>query len=88
MLALIPLLPLLGFVVNASLGRRLPKSVSGGLACLVMIASFAVSAMSVWTVTGRPDHAIEQVVYSWFASGELHVPFALRRSRPLSCVPR
>ena len=34
MLALIPLLPFLGFVVNATLGRRLPKAVSGGLACL------------------------------------------------------
>ena len=32
MLALIPLLPFAGFVVNAMLGRRLPKSVSGGLA--------------------------------------------------------
>ena len=34
MLLLIPLLPFLGFVVNAALGRRLPKSVSGGIACL------------------------------------------------------
>ena len=30
MLLLIPLLPLVGFVVNAALGRRLPKSISGG----------------------------------------------------------
>ena len=29
MLALIPLFPLLGFVVNATFGRRLPKTVSG-----------------------------------------------------------
>ena len=34
MIALIPLFPLLGFVVNASLGRRLSKAVSGGLASL------------------------------------------------------
>ena len=44
MLALIPLFPLLGFVINATLGRRLPKSMSGGLASLVMLASFVVSA--------------------------------------------
>jgi hypothetical protein len=31
-LALIPLLPFLGFLVNASSGRRLSKSISGGLA--------------------------------------------------------
>ena len=32
MIALIPLAPLLGFLVNASFGRRLSKSVSGALA--------------------------------------------------------
>ena len=37
MLLLIPLLPFVGFLVNAFLGKRLPKSVSGGLACLVML---------------------------------------------------
>jgi hypothetical protein len=31
-LYLIPLFPLLGFVVNAALGKRLPKAVSGLLA--------------------------------------------------------
>jgi NADH-quinone oxidoreductase subunit L len=85
MLVLIPLLPLLGFLVNAFFGRRLPKSVSGGLACLVMIVSFVLSAMAAWTMTGRPDHAIEQTVFTWFASGELHVPFALRVD-PLSAL--
>ena len=45
MLALIPLFPLVGFLINAALGRRLPKGVSGGLASLVMIASFVVSAI-------------------------------------------
>ena len=33
MLALIPLLPFAGFLVNALLRRRLPKSISGGVAC-------------------------------------------------------
>ena len=37
MLLLIPLLPFVGFLVNAFLGRRLPKSVSGGVACLAIL---------------------------------------------------
>ena len=45
MLLLIPLFPLAGFVINACFGRRLPKSISGGLACAAMIASFAVSVV-------------------------------------------
>jgi NADH-quinone oxidoreductase subunit L len=86
-LALIPLLPLLGFVVNATLGRRLSKAVSGGLASAVMIASFAVAAQSVWQLAVLPAEArsIEQVVYTWIASGDLNVALALRLD-PLSAV--
>ena len=47
MLLLIPLLPFVGFLVNASLGRRLSKAVSGGVAVAVMFASFAVSVVGV-----------------------------------------
>ena len=54
MLALIPLFPLLGFVINASLGRRLPKTISGSVASAVMVASFTVSAMAVWQLAGLP----------------------------------
>ena len=54
-IALIPLFPLLGFLVNSALGRRLPKSVSGGLASLAMLASFAVSAAAVWQLAGMDE---------------------------------
>jgi NADH-quinone oxidoreductase subunit L len=78
MLFLIPLLPLAGFVVNAFVGRRLSKSISGGVACAVMIASFAVSASLVWGLVGGPAAPIELTVFEWFASGTLRVPFTLR----------
>ena len=78
MLLLIPLLPLAGFLVNASFGRRLSKSVSGGLACLAMIASFAISAGLVWGLVSEGTGAIETTVFEWIASGNLRVPFALR----------
>ena len=54
MLSLIPLFPFIGFVANAAFGRRLSKGVSGGLACLAMLASFAVSVMVVWQLAGLP----------------------------------
>jgi NADH-quinone oxidoreductase subunit L len=78
MLLLIPLLPFAGFLVNAVFGRRLPKSMSGGVACLAMIGAFLVSAVSAWPLLGHGGHPVEQVVYTWMASGSLHVPFALR----------
>ncbi|HET7220872.1 MAG TPA: NADH-quinone oxidoreductase subunit L [Vicinamibacterales bacterium] len=78
MLLLIPLLPFVGFLVNASLGRRLPKSISGGIACLAMIAAFAVSAAAAWPILMHGGAPIEQVVFTWLPSGDLQVPFALR----------
>ncbi len=80
MLALIPLLPLAGFVVNAAIGRRLPKSVSGGLACLVMVASFLIAAMQVWTLAGMPaeSRAITQNLFTWISSGDFTIDLAFR----------
>ena len=52
MLLLIPLLPFIGFLINAAYGRRLSKSVSGGLACLSIVAAFA-GATERATTTGR-----------------------------------
>src|SRR5262249_9601494 len=78
MLGLIPLLPFLGYVVNAALGRRLPKSLSGGLACLAIIASFVVSVMAVMSLPSTTTHpAIVQDVFMWLPSGDLQIPFRL-----------
>jgi NADH-quinone oxidoreductase subunit L len=77
MLLLIPLLPFLGFVVNAFFGRRLPKSMSGGIACASIIGAFGVSVASAWSVISG-HHAIEQTAFHWIASGDLSIPFAFR----------
>ena len=75
MLLLIPLLPFIGFVINAFIGRRLSKAVSGGLACASIIASFGVSLAAVWSVY-TAHHPIEQAAFQWITSGELSIPFA------------
>jgi len=81
-LALIPLFPLLGFVVNATMGRRLPKAISGGLASLVMLASFVVSVISVMKLAAlAPDARASQapeVIYTWIASGDLKIDLGFR----------
>ena len=77
MLLLIPLLPFLGFVVNAFFGRRLPKSMSGGMACAAIIAAFGVSVASAWSVISG-HQAIEQTAFHWMASGDLSIPFSFR----------
>jgi NADH-quinone oxidoreductase subunit L len=87
MLALIPLFPFVGFLVNSTMGKRLPKSVSGGLASLAMLASFAVSLITVWQLSGMSPEAraIEQTLYTWIASGDLNIALSFRVD-PLAAV--
>jgi NADH-quinone oxidoreductase subunit L len=87
MIALIPLFPLLGFVINASLGRRLPKTISGGLASLAMLASCAVSLAVVWRMASLApaQRVVEQTLYTWIASGDFVLDLTLRVD-PLTSV--
>src|SRR5437762_13012592 len=78
MLTLIPLLPFLGFVVNASLGRRLTKTAAGAVACGVMIASFAVSVWAFTLVASGTVRAIDQTVFHWITSDTFDVQFRMR----------
>src|SRR4051812_31075625 len=87
MLLLIALLPFLGFLVNASFGRRLSKRASSAVAVGAMVASFAVALAAVVSLVGREPQSREivQRVFSWISSGEFDAPFTLRLD-PLSSV--
>src|SRR5262245_53850511 len=87
MLLLIPLLPFVGFLINAGLGRRISKGAAGAVACGVMLASFGVSVASVLQLVALPSagRAFTQRVFPWIASGDLSVDFTLRLD-PLSAL--
>jgi NADH-quinone oxidoreductase subunit L len=87
MLLLIPLLPFLGFLMLASLGRRVGRGVAGAIACGVLMASFVVSLAAVWQLVALPpgSRAIAQQVFTWFTSGDFSAAFSLRLD-PLSSV--
>src|SRR5439155_7486175 len=87
MLALIPLLPLAGFVVNASFGRRLTKGVASAVACGAMVGSFAVSVAAVARLVAQPpvSRAISQPIFDWITSGDFNAPFTLYLD-PLAAV--
>src|SRR5215831_1282182 len=87
MLLLIPLLPLVGFLLNASFQRRLSKGASGTIACGAMLLSFAISAAAfARLVSFEPEsRALIQYAYTWITSGDFSVPIAMRLD-PLSAV--
>jgi NADH-quinone oxidoreductase subunit L len=87
MLLLIPLLPFVGFLINASVGRRLKQSISGLVAVGVMVAAFAVSLVAVLQLVAMPveARAIVQPVFHWISSGDFEAAFTLRLD-PLSSL--
>jgi NADH-quinone oxidoreductase subunit L len=87
MLLLIPLLPLVGFVLNASFGRRLTKMAAGAIACGTMLVSFAISVAGVAKLVAREPESrvIAQRVFTWITSGDFSVGLTLRLD-PLSSV--
>jgi NADH-quinone oxidoreductase subunit L len=87
MLLLIPLLPFAGFLLNAGLGRRLSRRVSGGIACAAMFLACAVSVVAVVRLGALPPEAriAEQSVFPWITSGSFNANFGLILD-PLSAV--
>ena len=87
MLLLIPLLPFLGFVVNAGIGRRLSKGVSGAIACTTIGGSFAIALLQVWRLVGMPpeERSMVQHAFAWITSGDFNVGLTFRLD-PLSAV--
>ncbi|MBI3400318.1 MAG: NADH-quinone oxidoreductase subunit L [Acidobacteria bacterium] len=87
MLLLIPLLPLVGFLINASFGRRISKGASGAVACAAILASFAVSVLAVSQLVALPEdsRALVSHAFTWITSGTLNVGLTLRLD-PLSAV--
>jgi NADH-quinone oxidoreductase subunit L len=77
MVALIPLLPFAGFLINAFFGRVLGKQASGGIACLVMVGSFAATVYAAWLLS-TGGHPIDETYYTWLPSGDLQLPVRFR----------
>ncbi|MFD0751724.1 NADH-quinone oxidoreductase subunit L [Mucilaginibacter calamicampi] len=72
---LIPLLPLLGFVINGIGRNALSKGVIGAIGSLVILASFGLSVAAFFQIksTGVP---INVDLFTWFSVGSLHVNFS------------
>jgi NADH-quinone oxidoreductase subunit L len=80
MLLSIPLLPFLGFLVNASFGRRITRGAAGAVASLGMLASLVMSLVAVRNLVGMPSpaHALVEQAFGWISSGDFSVNLTLR----------
>ncbi len=84
---LIPVWPLLGFLLNGFFGRRLGTSAVVKIACGSVGLSLLASVKVVWELLGRPPEArrIEQMVAPWIGVGNFRADWGLLLD-PLSAV--
>lgn len=85
LVALIPLFPLIGFLINGFFGKKISKGLSGGIASLSIFASFIVSVLVFLELQGLSQKENVVNVFSWINSGSLKIPFEFLVD-PLSSV--
>ncbi|HYA67739.1 MAG TPA: NADH-quinone oxidoreductase subunit L [Acidimicrobiales bacterium] len=77
---LMPALPLAGFVVLASFGRRLGDPVAGWLGTATIVGSFVIACLVTSGLLAQPSGAsreVQQNLFTWIAVGGLQVHAAL-----------
>ncbi|MEW6350255.1 MAG: NADH-quinone oxidoreductase subunit L [Thermodesulfobacteriota bacterium] len=84
---LIPVLPLIGFLINGLLARRLNEQTIGWIGSLSVGGSFVVALLIFRELLGMDPatRVREVVVYNWMTAGDFSVNFALLVD-PLSMV--
>ncbi len=86
-LFLIPVFPLIGFLINGLLLGKLPRPVVSFIACASVGLSFILSVLLFFELKALPESArvIEQVLFPWITAGSLHVNIGFMLD-PLSAV--
>ena len=85
LVALIPLFPLIGFLINGFFGKKISKGLSGSIASVSILASFVVSVLVFVELQGSAQKQHIVNVFSWINSGTLIIPFEFLVD-PLSTV--
>ena len=81
----VPLLPLLGFLING-LGRNaLSEKIVGFIGSGVVLASFVISLVIFFKLTGETEQQHTILLFDWITAGSLSVPFSFLVD-PLSSI--
>ncbi len=73
---LIPLLPLIGFLLNGTLGRRLPKALVSSIALVFTAAPLAIVARIAMAFGRLQMPHLESLPFEWISASNFHASFA------------
>ncbi|KAA0209792.1 NADH-quinone oxidoreductase subunit L [bacterium] len=76
LLLLVPLMPLIGFLVNGFFGRRMALASSGAVACGSIVLSFVI-ATSLFVSLISKGHTVQSYSFNWMHVGALDIHFRL-----------
>jgi len=85
LITLIPLLPLIGFIVLGLYGKKLSKGTVSFIACGSVLVSFLISVLAFIQIQKSDSHSLTIRLFDWISSGKLHVPFSFLVD-PLSAI--
>lgn len=78
LLILIPLLPLVGFLINGIGFPNIPKGAVGIIGTLAVVASFVLSVMTFNAFVAAGSQPFVLPLFDWITVGDLHIPFSFQ----------
>ncbi|GIV32530.1 MAG: hypothetical protein KatS3mg031_0065 [Chitinophagales bacterium] len=75
---LVPLLPLIGFLINGLLRNKLSKTVAGVIGSATVLGSFLVSASIFSEHLHHPHNSVIVPLIDWITVGDFSAPFAFQ----------
>lgn len=82
---LVPLFPLIGFLLNGLFWKSMPKQLAGIIANIALLGSFIVSLLLFFEIKNDPSAAGVVHLFDFIPSSALHIPFAFQVDA-LSCL--
>src|SRR5664279_3659089 len=73
---LVPLFPLIGFLINGLFRRSLSKSLSGGIGCGTILASFIVSIIILFQLKQEGFQPVTVTLFVFIHTIKLSIPFS------------
>lgn len=73
---LIPLLPLIGFLINGLFGKKLSKGIVATVACGAVLSAFIISLGIFFELSGSVQKSFTIDLFSWISAGKLSIPFS------------
>ena len=75
LVSLVPLFPLIGFLINGFFGKKISKGLSGTIATLSVASSFVLSLLIFFELEHSATKTNIVTVFSWINSDTLKIPF-------------